>query len=325
VRPVVIVQPLSGYVNRLQAIVSASLLASDLDADLAVSWQASEVAPVEAESIFNEAFRAAHLASSSDVLERWDLDLSTVPQYLTVDRERARISLAGFDLGEQHFMPQLRQALKGMPDVQQVVIRAGGKFTLEGGAVLTSEEKHAFARRRHAAYQAPSLHPDIEGPAAQAAAAHDPFVGLHLRYSDRSHQAPMRKAIAPAVQELVERTGASSVFVASDVRAERERWLAKARAMGLDPWSMDQGDYPRSDPRSATGALVDWRILTRSVGLVYFAESSFAEEAAVASAGLDVSIGLRASRTQAAWARGTEYANAALTYPRRHGWLGPRG
>jgi hypothetical protein len=311
-------------VNRLQAIVSGSLLASDLGADLVVSWQASDVAPVEAESIFNEAFRAAHLASPSELLERWDLDMSTVPQYLSVDRKRARISLAGFDLGEQHFMPQLRQALKGMPDVQQVVIRAGGKFTLEGGAVLTPEEKHAFARRRHAVYQAPSLHPDIEGPAAEAAATHHPFVGLHLRYSDRSHQAPMRRAIAPAVRELVQRTGASSVFVASDVRAERERWLAKVRATGLNAWSMDPGDFPRSDPRSATGALVDWRILTRSAGLVYFAESSFAEEAAVASAGLDVSIGLPASRTQGALARGAEYANGALTYPRRHGWLGPR-
>jgi hypothetical protein len=205
-----------------------------------------------------------------------------------------------------------------------VVIRAGGKFTLDGGAVLSSDEARAFARRRHDSYQALPLHPDIEGPAAEAAVTHDPFVGLHLRYSDRSHQAPMRKAIAPAVRELAQRTGASSVFVASDVRAERERWLAKARAMGLDPWSMDQGDYPRSDPRSATGALVDWRILTRSVGLVYFAESSFAEEAAVASAGLDVSIGLPASRAQALFARGAEYANAALTYPRRHGWLGPR-
>jgi hypothetical protein len=324
VRPVFIVQPLSGYVNRLQAIVSASLLASDLDADLAVSWQASDVAPVEAVSVFDEAFNTAHLVSPNDVRERWDLDLSTVPQYLTVDRERARISLAGFDLGEQHFMPRLRQAIAGMPEVQQVIIRAGGKFTLDGGAVLSSEEARAFARRRHDAYQALPLHPDIERPAAEAAAAHDPFVGLHLRYSDRSHQAPMRRAIAPAVHELVQRTGASSIFVASDQRAERERWLAKARSLGLDPWSIDQGDYPRSDPRSATGALVDWRVLTRSVGLVYFAESSFAEEAAVASAGLDASIGLRASRAQAAWARGTEYANAALTYPRRHGWLGPR-
>jgi hypothetical protein len=72
---------------------------------------------------------------------------------------------------------------------------------------------------------------------------------------------------------------------------------------------------------SGQAALTDWRILTRAERLIYFAESTFAEEAAVASSGYDRSIALRASAVRSTLLRARGLAQAAVSYPQRHGWL----
>jgi hypothetical protein len=68
-------------------------------------------------------------------------------------------------------------------------------------------------------------------------------------------------------------------------------------------------------------ALVDWHILSHAQRLVYFSESSFAVEAAIAGPGFDDSIRLGTSRARMARVRATELLRAAATYPRRHGWI----
>jgi hypothetical protein len=321
VPPVVVVRPLSGYANRLQAIVSGSLLAQDLGGPLLVCWQESEVAPVPASAVLAPSYCATHVRTTSDIYGELGVDLSHIREYLTIDEGTGVITLAGLDRGEQAFMPDLRAALSRLPDARAVVLSAGGKFTLDGDAVLTPEQARRFRVRRAAGYAELSLHPGIEERAA-VAGERQPFVGLHLRYSDRSTQTPWSRDIAPAVSRVTRTAGTASVFVASDTPAQRHSWTERLQKMGLTPWSADPGDFARSDPRSALGALVDWRILTRSQAMVYFAASSFAEEAAVASGRFDEGVGLTASRTRTAWVRAGQYAEAARTYPRRHGWWG---
>ena len=121
---------------------------------------------------------------------------------------------------------------------------------------------------------------------------------------------------------MTDRTAHDTVFIASDSARERERWVSALLQRGLRPWTVRPESVDRSDPISAVGALIDWRILTRSSAMVYFSASSFAEEAAVASGAFDRSIGLAASPSRALWVRGREYATAAATYPTRHGWWG---
>jgi len=319
--PVVVVRPLSGYANRLQAIVSSALLAEDLGAELIVCWEESPVAPVAAAAVLDPAWCSAHVRSAAEVRDRLGVDPTRIPDYLAVDIEVRTITLAGLDKGEQHFMPELRTALADLPDEGVLVLSAGGKFTLDGDAVLTLDQERGFRARRAAAYARLPLHPDIEDRAA-VAAQHRPFIGLHLRYSDRSTETPWTRAIAPAVRSCAESEETSSVFVASDTAAQRQRWTQRLQSLGLEPWSADPGDYPRSDPRSTRGALVDWRILTRAEAMVYFSASSFAEEAAVASGRFDESVGLSASAMRTAWVRAGQYVDAARTYPRRHGWWG---
>lgn len=319
--PVVVVRPMSGYANRLQAIVSSAVLAEDLGAELLVCWTESEVAPVPASAVLDSAWCTSHVRTPAEITERCGIDPTAIEHHLSVDTRNRTVTLAGMALGEQHFMPSLREAIADVNDVRALVISAGGKFTLDGDAALTAAQARRFRARRFEAYAALPLNAEIEQRAATAGGAR-PFVGLHLRYSDRSAETPWEREIAPAVRHVAAASAATSVFVASDSALKRQNWEVRLASMGLEPWSADPGDFPRDDPRSAVGALVDWRILTRSEAMVYFAASSFAEEAAVASGAFDTSIGLTGSRTRTAWVRAGQYIDAARAYPRRHGWWG---
>lgn len=323
VGPTVVVFPLSGYVNRLQAIASSALLADDLGGALLVCWETSDVAPAPADAVFSGDFVARHVVSAEEVRDRFAVARDSLPNYLA--SEANRVTLAGYDRGEQHFMPSLRTTLADRPGTDLIVLAAGGKFLLEGGSELSSADERAFRGRRHAFYGALPLHEEIEGRVRDVTADRDPFLGLHLRYSDRSHQAPARRSIGRSLEGLAAATRHTSVFIASDASVERDRWRSRASSLGLAPWTAEAGSYPRSDPRSMQGALVDWRILGQAAAMVYFAESSFAEEACVAGDGFETSIALQPSPTQTALVRAREYSTAALTYPRRHGWPGARG
>lgn len=318
--PVVVIRPLSGYINRLQAIISAQLLAGDLGADLWVDWQASEVAPVRIDAVLDSEFCERHSKSTEEIVAATGVDPARIPSYLHTDAEKGVITLAGFDQGEQVFMPSLKQAW-ATGEFSKVVISAGGKFTIHGSEHLTESQQHEFRRRRHQAYADLRLHPGIEEAAHETMVSQTSFIALHLRYSDRSLQSPWSRQIRPALHQLRQSSGVTKLFIAADTPSARQEWMQRARSMGLQPWSTTPPDVPRSDPRSAWGALVDWRILTRSAGIVYFAASSFAEEAAVASGHFDVSIGLRAGRTRRAWMSSRQWAVAVLIYPQRHGWL----
>ena len=96
--PVVVVRPCSGYANRLQAIVSGALLAEDLGAELLVSWDESDVAPVPAGVVLGPAWCAAHVRTAEQVQERVGVDPTRLPDYLTVSAPTRTITLAGMDI-----------------------------------------------------------------------------------------------------------------------------------------------------------------------------------------------------------------------------------
>jgi hypothetical protein len=319
----VVVFPQSGYANRLQAIASAAILAESIHATWHVCWEPQAVAPTPAGQIFDHRLVAEHFLSAEEARERWGLVRSELPLYLTASLDGRRVVVAGHDRGEQSLMPDLRECLVAQ-EPKVIVIVAGGKFDLRGDATLTSNQAQAFRGKRYEQYQRLRFSAAIEDAAEESATRHTPLVGLHLRYSDRSQEAPWRHRIWPALRTVVHDSGSDRVFVASDRARERERWLSYLTKQGLQPWTVRPESFDRSDPLSAVGALVDWRILTRSAGMVYFAASSFAEEAAVASGAFDRSIGLGASSTRAAVVRARTYATAAVTYPARHGWWGSR-
>lgn len=318
----VIVYPLSGYINRIQAVVSARLLAEDLGAQLIICWEPTDVAPAEASMILDSKHVAESVRTPAEVRSEFGFSIDELPAYLRVDGVAGRVSIRGLDLGEQHFMPDLRRALTENPAISQIVLVAGGKFMLAGDSELTELQDQEFRRRRAAAYAILALNPEIDVHAAAQIEQHRPYLGLHLRYSDRNHQAPTRRQVADALEQLAVASELTSLFIASDTRSELERWSSTAHELGLEPWSASPVTLDRSDPRSALGALIDWRILGGSEAMVFFSESSFAEEAAVATGHWEKCIGLAASSSRSLWVRTSVLVNAAVTYPRRHGWLG---
>ena len=314
--PIVVIRPQSGYINRLQAIVSAQLMAEELGGQLLIAWEPSPITPVGMDAVLSADFCDRYLISSEEAYSRIGLDIRSIPRYLQFDEQLGAVTLAGLDQGEQHFMPALRSIL-ATGNVSAIAISAGGKFMLSGGSRLTPMEQEVFRLRRHAAYQALSLHHDVEAAADQCVIGHGEFLALHLRYSDRSLESPWRARIAPALRRIHKDSGVSSLFVASDTWEERERWVVRAPSLGLRPWCVEGTCVSRMDESGAHGAMLDWRLLTRAKSSVYFASSSFAEEAAVASGAYSGSLGLRAGPERIAWNKTRKFAQDVITYPQR--------
>ena len=121
-----------------------------------------------------------------------------LPRYLTHDRERDLIVLAGHDRGEQAFMGQLAAMLLGLEEPTTLVIIAGGKFHLP-----TDED---FTRQRAVFYRQLAWHPDLNRRMADELADHPDYVALHVRGTDRSLEAPTARTIREGLTALADST-----------------------------------------------------------------------------------------------------------------------
>lgn len=319
----VVVFPLSGYINRLQAVASASLLAEELGWECVVVWQPQPVAAAPVTAVFGEDFCRSTVRPMDEVQGQLGFAFSEVPRYLNIHANEGLITLAGHDRGEQVFMSELRKALAENPEFHTLVLVAGGHF---GFTEDLSPERQEIAlhHNRSIWYQSVALHDDIEIAARSAIQQNTPYLALHLRYTDRSHQVPSKKQIAQALTQIQEATSTRSLFIASDTPAARDEWVSRAQDLGFQPWFIEHQIWDRADPRSSHPALIDWRVLGHAEALVYFNESSFAYEAAVASGNFERSIGLSPHKFSKVRASTHGLLLSAATYPRRHGWFGSR-
>ena len=306
----IVLIPLSGYANRLQSIASASILAHQLGASLEVCWLPDEVAPVAMDRVLSTDFCAQHAISPGQVYEETGIDPGRVPLHL--NRKGPVITLAGHLRGEQAFMADLAKLLDD--DVTTIIIRAGGRFYLPGPGVSES----SFARMRSVFYQSRILRAEIEDDARLRAERHHPYLGLHLRYTDRAHQAPFTRSIAAALRSAAAASGLTEILIAGDTAAARNQWTERAQALGLHPWSFDQQSWDRSEQGSEFPALVDWRLLSLARQSIYFAESTFAVEAAVASGDFDSTYALPEHPVRSIGVRLAALGRSAITYPNRH-------
>ncbi len=315
----VLLFPVNGYVNRLQALASAAILADQLDARLQVCWPPFELVPGPASDTLGADFVANHVVTADQALGDHGVTIDGVPLYVSIDRPRGMVFLRGHDRGEQPLMGEVSALLQDDSQPATLVIVAGGSFYLDPLGRPEPLWREAFLSAKRDVYRSLPLVAAAENAAASAVAEHGAdFIGLHLRYSDRAHQAPTERAIRRALADQSQATGLARVFVASDTPRARERWFEILRGMGLEPWAITHQAWDRREAGSAAPALADWRVLGRSRRLVYFAESSFAVEAAVASGTWAESTALAVSRPRALAYRGIVTARAALTYPSRH-------
>ena len=302
-------------------MASSSVLAEALGARLRICWEPQDVLPVQASEVFSASFCDDRIISAEQAQDEFGATRAGTPHYLHRDQGRGHITLAGHDRGEQAFMPDLQRMLLETEPIRALVIAAGGQFLLPGTTQPGNDAQADFRSRRRSFYAQMPFRDETEAAVSRALAERCEFIGLHLRYSDRAHQAPLDRSIRTALRASAEASGITSVFIASDTAAARDRWADESTRLGLDPWFISHDSLARSNAEGSRAALVDWRVLANAQRLVYFAESSFAVEAAVAGPGFDDSIALGTSRVRRARVRSTELARAAATYPRRHGWI----
>jgi hypothetical protein len=286
----VIVVPRNGYVNRMQAWASASILANAWDAGLDVVWEREDIAAAGLNDLLRTRDLAGRCITAEELTDVLGVPHQSMDRYLTIDRDRGTAFLAGHDRGEQAFMDQLHDVLVDEPTISTVVIVAGGKFCLPGTA--------AFASKRRDFYLDLPWVSGISDGVASVSGSMAAYIGLHIRETDRSHDAPTRKAITSALLAISEESKVTNVFLAADTPEARGWWSAHLERLGLSVWSNADDHLDRSDERSGPAAMVDWLTLGRADGLVFSAASSFGHEAAVMCGDAALVRGLRARRVR---------------------------
>lgn len=302
--------PRNGYANRLQAWASSAILAAEIDASLEVCWAPEPAAAATADILFAPHLIERQFIAEQTLQAKLGIPPSLLPRYLTVDAARGLIVLAGHDLGEQVFMPELAQLLADDSRLHTLVIVAGGKFHLPHST--------DFVRQRSIFYRQLSWSAEIDCAVEMELARRPQYSALHIRQTDRSQQAPPRQAVRRGLRALAASGAPRPLFVAADSPDGRDTWLRESAALGFEPWIRTRADLDRSDPRAGVNALVDWRLLSCAEALVYPRESTFSEEASVASGHHDRSLPVSASVRRQRVRAGAALARSAATYPQRH-------
>lgn len=305
----IVVVPRNGYANRLQAWASAAILGAELDVPVSVLWEPQSIAAAPAEVLFASSFVRRTFIDSQIVVDLLGASHESLPRYLHLDRDRGFVSLAGHDLGEQVFMERLAWDLADDSRPHTLVVVAGGKFHLPGAG--------DFVRQRRTFYSMLQWSPPIAQRVAELLAGQPPFLGLHIRQTDRATAAPTRRAIQSALDQLGAKTNVHSLFVAADTEQALRQWSTTVVQQGFSPWDSGTSTFDRAEAEAGVGALVDWIVLGRSRALVYSAASSFGEEAAVATGYSSDCLGLSASAARQRWRGLKAEARSAVSYPTR--------
>ena len=307
----IIVVPRNGYANRLQAWASANILGEQWGVPIALCWESESVAPARADDLFDLSI-GPDVMSSEELHSVLGASHTSLPRYLTIIPEKNLIVLAGHDRGEQVFMPELQVIVATSAVGTRLLIIAGGHFGIGSQAELRQQ--------RRAFYRSIPWSPDIQSRTQILLQDRAPFIGLHVRQTDRSREAPSPKQIEQAVRHMHRRTGLRDVFVATDTLASRQAWERKLHDMRLHPWAAHTRSLERSSTTAGIDALVEWRVLGNASGLIYSAASSFGAEAAVAAGDVPTSP-LQASASRQRIRDVGALTQSALSYPKRRGWI----
>lgn len=282
----IIVVPRNGYANRLQAWACASIMADELQVPLSVMWEPQPVAGASASVLFSEQAVSRSFMSQPELTALLGTHHDSLPRYLHSDPGHDFLSLAGHDKGEQAFMSTLEGILQQAGQPSALVLIAGGLFALP----RTSN----FELKRRHFYRNLPWNESIVSRAQELLAGRDPYLGVHIRQTDRSIDAPTVRQITRALLRLRDASDITSLFIAADSNSAMGEWTERTVDMGFFPWSVPDQSRNRSDQDAGLDAIVDWQLLSQSQGMVYTRASSFGHEACVASGAAAGSLGLAA-------------------------------
>jgi hypothetical protein len=280
----VVVVPVNGYANRLQAMASSSSIAGQLGWDFRVCWEPELGCAAPADELFSQEFMTRHFISVDDFQSAFEHRPEGIPLWLTVRGSDAY--LRGHSRGEQVFMEDLAGLFQSSRAPRRLVIVAGGKFSLRIAGGSTDEPlsaKDAW-KARMSFYRSISWSPAVTERVREGRAnLPNVYVGLHIRSTDRSSQRPSLRKLKQRLRTAQVATGVNDVFLAADSEESLKRWQAILLEMGFHPYFLESNLGDRSKGAAAVAAISDFLLLGQSAALVYTPESSFGYEACVMS------------------------------------------
>ena len=261
-------------------------MAEELQVPLSVMWEPQTVAGASADVLFSEQAISRSFLSQHELTAILNTHHDSLPRYLHSDPGHDFLSLAGHDKGEQAFMSTLEGTLQQERQPSTLVLIAGGLFALP----RTSN----FELKRNHFYRDLPWNESIVSRAHELLAGRDPYLGVHIRQTDRSMDAPTVRQITRALERLRDASDITSLFIAADSNLAMGQWTERTVDMGFLPWGVPDQSRNRSDQDAGLEAIVDWQLLSQSQGMVYTRASSFGHEACVASGAPAGSLGLTA-------------------------------
>jgi hypothetical protein len=270
----ILIIPVNGYLNRLQAVASTYSLSLELGACFKVLWLKDSIASTDLSSLFAEEFIQKYFVDLCYVSTKYSInDILDIPLYLNIDEERKVITLVGHDKGEQFFMNQLNLLVNNIEYKDfSIIIKAGGKFSLSNAP--------DFIENRRFFYNNILFASDIYNFVNQKKFKL-PYLGLHLRTTDRSIHSPTRRQLINYLLKLQQELGINHVFLASDNSNYDAKFTKNLNALGFDVFKANTDILDRIHPEAGRQAMIDWLILSRSVATAYHKDSSFSQEAAI--------------------------------------------
>jgi len=305
----IIVVPRNGYANRLQSWASAAILGAEFNVPVHVLWEPEKIAVSPAQALFDSDIIEQSFIDSSEFIDLTGRPHQEFPRYLYLDAEQNVISLAGHDRGEQGFMFDLVEQLNSKEKARTLVITAGGKFHVPGDLDFDTKRRRFYAKIQWS--------PQIKEAVDQLLENRAIYIGTHWRQTDRSIAAPTRSSMESAAVILSRLFHTKSVFVAADGQVSSAQLSAALHARGLQPWSSTVASFDRTSDSAGVGAIIDWILLGRAQAIAYSSESSFGNEAAVATGHPQESIGLHASWELQTVRTARERLNHLLAYLKR--------
>lgn len=304
----VVVVPRNGLANRLQAWASAAILAQEWQVPLNVVWEPEDVLPATAESLFADSVVREWFSPPELIKELTGRSHDDLPRYLT---QRGDVAvLAGHDRGEQTFMPALNSMVSASQGPSSLILIAGGNFHLPATENARAQ-RGAFYRRLIWSDQ---VYERVRSVQPQNL----PYLGLHIRQTDRSLDAPSSRSLRRALRAMKKRhPEVSSLFISADSPEGLNEWMTLARTEGISPWTLPHIDHRRGQVSGIVDAAADWMILSNALALVYPAASTFSTEAVVASGHIEESLALRADPVLRQARRAKALLRAGVTYPER--------
>lgn len=271
-----IVIPVNGYVNRLQAIISGMLLASQFGFVFKVYWIPERIAPADIDKIFSSDFVREYSINSSEWLSLAKIETKNFPKYLSITDKA--VFIQGLDNGEQKYIKQIFTV--DFPNSSNnIYIKSGSNFY---ATILNDLPGFQLAKRNRFNLNSfnESLLKTYEEFRLNLPSI---YIGLHLRTTDRILEFPPDKKLLKRVLESMKILKISDVFISTDSVETLSKWTSLLEQHGLKVYSQSSVNYNRSNVDSAQSAFIDWLSLLNCNYLIYTGNSTFSEEASVLS------------------------------------------